>query len=248
MNETLATIGRLRTVHGDFTDREVSQTDLRTIIDASLRAANASGRQSYSIIVLRDRATMRELFGYEGPVSLVFNVDFTRITRCAEALRRDFAVDDAVPFITGSADAMLVAQTAAIAAKSLGIDSMFTNGLHRTDIDRVFAILGLPERHCFPLIALVLGYPCEPGAAPKGRLGGKGIVHEGRYEELSDADVDAIVRAYDDRGERMGLIEDWNEQGFGHYLDWFYAKWSRRIPPETVARMRDRLRRSGFIL
>jgi nitroreductase len=247
VNETLATINRLRTVHGDFTDREVDGTDLRTILDASACAANASGRQSYSIIVQRDRATMRELCGYEGPVALIFCVDFTRITRSAEALRREFVVDDAVPFITGSIDAILAAQTAAIAAKSLGIDSMFTNGIHRGDIDRVFAILGLPERHCFPLVALLLGYPSDPRAPRKGRLRGKGIVHEGRYSELSEAEVEDIVRAYDDEGERLGLIDDWNELGFGHYLDWFYAKWSRRIPPETVARMRDRLRRSGFM-
>jgi nitroreductase len=247
VNETLATIERLRTVHGDFTDREIEDTDLRTILDAAVRAANASGRQSYSIIALRDRPTMRELFGYEGSAALVFNVDFTRITRCAEALRREFIVDDALPFITGAVDASLAAQTAAIAAKSIGIDSLFTNGMHRGDIGRAFALLGLPERHCFPLIALVLGYPCDPRAPRKGRLGGPGIVHEGRYSELSDEDVDEIVRAYDDPDARLGLIDDWNELGFGHYLDWFFAKWSRRIPPETLAGIRDRLRRSGFL-
>lgn len=247
MNETLATINRLRTVHGDFSDRDVDETDLRTIIDASLGAANASGRQSYSIIALRDRAIMRELFGYEGPAALVFNVDFTRITRAAEALRREFVVDDTVPFITGTIDAMLAAQTAAIAAKSLGVDSLFTNGIHRTDIDRVFAILGLPERHCFPLIALVLGYPRDPHAPRKGRLRGKGIVHEGRYAELSDDDIADVVRAYDEEGAHMGLVDNWAELGFGHYLDWFYAKWCRPIPPETVARIRERLRKSGFI-
>jgi FMN reductase [NAD(P)H] len=247
MNETLATIHRLRSVRGGFTDRAVEETDLRTVIDAALRAANSSNRQSYSIIVLRDGSTMRELFGSEGPVALVFCVDFTRITRSAEALRREFAVDDTMPFVTGSMDAMLAAQTAAIAAKSIGIDSLFTNGMHRGDIDRAFAILGLPERHCFPLVALVLGYPAEPGLRAKGRLAGKGIVHEGRYAELTEEEAEDIVRSYDDEGARMGLIDDWNELGFGHYLDWFYAKWSKRIPPETIARMRDRLRRSGFV-
>ena len=55
MNETLNTIHELRTIHGNFTEQEISAQDLKTILAASVRAANASNRQSYSIIVVEDR-------------------------------------------------------------------------------------------------------------------------------------------------------------------------------------------------
>ena len=42
MNETLKTIHSLRTIHGNFSDQEVSSEDLNTILEACVRAANAS--------------------------------------------------------------------------------------------------------------------------------------------------------------------------------------------------------------
>jgi nitroreductase len=79
MNETLRTIYSLRTIHGDFSERDVTEADLTTILEAGVRAANASGRQSYAIVVLDDRARMKDLFSYQGSRALIFCVDFTRI-------------------------------------------------------------------------------------------------------------------------------------------------------------------------
>lgn len=59
MNETLRTLHSLRTIHGNFSQREITDQDLHTILEAAMRAANASARQSYSIIVLEDRETMK---------------------------------------------------------------------------------------------------------------------------------------------------------------------------------------------
>ena len=61
MNETLQLIHGLHTTRANqFSDRQVSDQDLQTIIKASVRAANASNRQSYSIIVVDDE-TLVEL-------------------------------------------------------------------------------------------------------------------------------------------------------------------------------------------
>lgn len=48
-NDTLKTIHSLRTTHGDFADRDVSDRDLETILAAAVRAANASNAQNYAI-------------------------------------------------------------------------------------------------------------------------------------------------------------------------------------------------------
>jgi len=104
----------------------------------AIRAANASARQSYSVIVVEDRKIMKKLCGFPGSKSLLFCVDFNRIADMAGYLNNEFQ-----------------------GAKSLGIDSLFTNGIHRGDAERVFDILELPQEYCFPLIALILGYPSE---------------------------------------------------------------------------------------
>jgi len=251
MNETLRTIHSLRTIHGDFSERDVTEADLTQILEASVRAANASGRQSYAIVVLDDRAKMKELFGYQGSRALIFCVDFARIMALAKHLGHEFDSDHVIGFITGTMDTILAAQTAVIAAKSLGVDSMITNGLHRNSLDKVYDALHLPTTSCFPLATVVLGYPRQEPLYQKGRLDLDAVVHRGEYHMHTEAQLDKIVAQYDDSSRHVGLIANWEEQGFGHYLDWFYTKWTGKPATERVAtgkilEFQERLAKSGF--
>jgi FMN reductase [NAD(P)H] len=251
MNETLQTIQSLRTTHGDFSQKEISESDLNQILEATVCTANASARQSYSIIVLDDRAKMKELFGYQGSRALIFCVDFNRIMATAGRLNQEFDNGDIFGFITGSTDTALAAQTAVVSAKSLGIDSMITNGLHRNDINKVYNLLNLPEKSCFPLITVVLGYPIKEPVYQKGRLSVKHVVHYGTYKTPSDDQLDEIIAEYDDHSRHLGMIDNWEKLGYRHYLDWFYEKWTGKPASEKVAagkvlEMQERLRKSEF--
>ncbi len=251
MNETLRTIHSLRTIHGDFSEREVSDADVTAILEASVRAANASGRQSYAIVVLDDRAKMKDLFSYQGSRALIFCADFSRIAALARHLGHEFDNDHIMGFITGTMDTMLAAQTAVIAAKSLGIDSMITNGLHRNSLDKVYEALKLPATSCFPLATVVLGYPRQEPPYQKGRLELDAVVHYGEYRAHTQSQLDKIVAQYDDVSKHVGLIPNWQEQGFRHYLDWFYTKWTGKPAPRGVAtgkilEFQERLANSRF--
>jgi nitroreductase len=248
MNETLKTIQSLRTIHGNFTTQEVKNEDMKTILDTCVNAANASARQSYSIIVVKDRDLMGKLSGFVGSRTLIFCVDYNRIIDTAKHLNQTFSADGVVPFVTGGIDTILAAQTAAIAAKSLGIDSLFTNGIHRGDINRVYKLLDLPEKHCFPMIALVLGYPDQEPAYQKGRLNGAGVIHYDKYHNLTTEELDELVRQYDDQEKHLAVNDIWKKEGFDHYLDWFYKIWSARGgKPEGKSQMAEILEKNGFM-
>ena len=251
MNDTLQTIHNLRTIHGDFSPKDISEADLNGILEAAIRTSNASARQSYAIIVIDDRAKMKELFGYQGSRALVFCVDFNRIMAAARRLNQEFDNGDIYGFITGSTDTALAAQTAVIAAKSLGIDSLITNGLHRNELEKVYRLLNLPDKSCFPLITVVLGYPNKEPAYQKGRLSLEHVVHYGTYNQPSEDQIDAIIAEYDDHTRRLGMIDNWESLGFRHYLDWFYEKWtgkpaSEKIAAGKVLEMQERLKKSEF--
>jgi nitroreductase len=246
MNETLQTIRSLRTIHGNFSRRDVPAEDLQTILEACMHAANASARQSYSIVVLEDRQTMAKL-GYVGSKALIFLVDYNRIIDAAEYLGKPFHSREIVSFITGSIDTVLASQTAAIAAKSLGIDSMFTNCIHRVPLKDVYDLLNLPSGNCFPLIELILGYPQTEPVYQKGRLSGKGIIHYGRYHRLDPEELSGIVKEYDNKEKHLGMIENWDEMGFSHYLEWFYEKWSGKILDEKQREFYSVLLEAGFL-
>jgi len=227
-------------MRGDFSARPIAEEDLQTILDCAVCAANSAGRQNYSIIVSSDKAKMKRVCGYTGDKMLVFCVDFTRVVDMAEHLGHVFAVSDLRGFITGSTDTILTAQTACIAARSLGIDSLFSSEFHHGKLLRVYNILGLPAKHCFPLVALVLGYAKAEPEVLQARLSGSGVIHQETYHRLTADEREALVKGYDDPQQHLGLPHDWSADGFRHYLDWLYSKWSRHAdtPQELYAALR----------
>lgn len=227
MNETIDVIKSLKTVR-HFSDKEISDKNLDIILKACVNAATASARQSYSIVVVEDKSVMKEI-GYSGSIMLVFCVDYNRLIQSAEYAGYKYITDTpVVDFITGSTDTILAAQTAAIAAKSIGIDSFFSNCVHRGDINRIYKLLELPEKQCFPLIALILGYEDSKfhKKTTKGRLSGASVIHYGKYKRASEEDLKNIMNEYDNEDKHfLSLISDWKEKGYEHYQDYFYEKW-----------------------
>lgn len=250
-NEILETIHHLRTIHGQFSDREISGDNLNTILTASIRAANSSARQCYSIVVVKDRDKMKKVCGFAGSRTLVFCADYNRLIDVANHMNMDFHASGIVPFVTAGMDAMLAAQTAAIAAKSLGIDSLFTNGLHRGDLSRVYQLLDLPDKYCFPMTALVLGYPDNEPKERKGRYDGPGLIHYNTYQRATNEELNHLIDFYDNPENNMWLNDDWLKKGYKHYFSWFFSNWSLRasIGKEKKARsqMTEILESSCFL-
>lgn len=218
MNDTLQTIHNWQTTHGNFTTRTIRETDLQTILAAAVCAPNSSNRQPYSIVVLDDRATMKAICGYEASHALVFVVDFNRLVDVAAHLGHAFAVNGLPDFLTACVDTTLAAQNAALAARALGVDAQFTNGIFRVPLATVSDKLGLPAANCFPLVVLNLGYADKPAARRKGRYAGPGIIHRNRYQRLTAAQLPALLAEYD---AGLGLSDEWRAAGMKHYLDSF---------------------------
>ncbi len=248
-NATLDTIHALHSTHGNFTDRPVPEDVLQQILQASVRAASASNMQSYSIVVVRDPALSRKVCTYAAPLMLLFCVDYTRTLATAAHLGLPYHADNVVDFVTGAVNTTLAAQTAVVAARALGVDSLLTNGIHRGDMERVFTLLDLPQTGCFPLIAVLLGYETEPPRERKGRLSGPGVVHDGKYHRLTPAELDALVKQHDDPASHLALNDAWRQEGRKHYFEWFFGSWQARAAQPTTSEtpMLRLLKRAGFI-
>jgi nitroreductase len=227
MNETIRIIESLKTVRR-FSEKNIPEEHLELILKSCVNAATASARQTYSIIVVDDKEVMRKI-GYVGNKMLVFCVDFNRVIDTAEYLGYQYNHETpVVDFITGSTDTFLAAQTAAIAASSLRIDSFFSNCIHRGNVNRIYELLNLPEKYCFPLVALMLGYSEEKKSklTSKGRLSGPGVIHFSKYQRLNEKEMNNIILDYDSQEKHfLTLISDWREKGYEHYLEYFYKKW-----------------------
>lgn len=247
-NDTLKTIDNLRTTHGNFSDKEISDADIEIIKQACIKAANSSNMQTYSVIVSRDKNLMKNVCGYAGSCMMVFNVDYNRLVASAESLGLSYYPGDITSFITGAINTSVAAQTGVIAARSLGIDSLLTNGIHRGDMQRHWELLGLPEQHCMPLIALVLGYADNNPSYSVGRLSGKEIYHDNTYHKPSAEELIEITKKYDDPELHLGLNENWKQDGHQHYLEWLFKNWLKRSskPLDTETQLLTQIKKRGF--
>ena len=245
-NETLKTIHDLRTTHGNFSEINIPESQLEQIIQASIQAPNGSALQTYSIIVIKDRNKMKNLCGYRGSVLLLYCIDYNRLKTSAQSLGHAYNPDGIQSFITGSTNTILAVQTAVIAARALGIDSLTTNGIHRGDMQRVWDILELPKNHCFPLMALVLGYADQEPEYHMGRLDGPGIIHYEKYHKLTSDEIDSITQKYDDEDLHIGLNYTWRNE-HDHYFDWLFKEWLSRGELEKESQAFTFLKRSGFV-
>lgn len=224
MNDTLKTIQHLRSIR-KFTDKQLSEEDLEIILNSSIRAANSSSRQCYSIIVLKDPEKIQAICGYRSTTALVYCVDMNRIHDISSYMGEENAINAPRDFITASTDTIMAAQTAVISAKSIGIDSLITNGVHRQDFEKIYELLKLPKEYCFPLIAVLLGYS-EEEEHLKGRMT-KGVIHYDTYHHLTPIEIEEEIAAFDSKEKKYGLITytNWEALGYSHYYNWFFQKW-----------------------
>jgi len=223
LNETLKTIHSQRSTHGDFLLDVVPIADQETILAAAVRAPSASNRQAYSIIVVEDRGVMQELLGYQAGLALIFCNDTTRLDDLAKSLGADYPFNPTSRLTTGIFDVGCAAQNAALAATSLGWGTLFTNCLHRGDVRRSWRILGLPDQHCLPVIALLVGRSAHEGL-PKQRWCGPGLVHRGTYQRLTPEQIQSQINAIDHpEAGFQADYEDYKAHGFTHRLSAYFA-------------------------
>lgn len=229
MNETLKTIRSMHSIRS-FSKREIPNEDLQTILNAAVQAATASAEQGYSIIVVDDKAVMKDMIQYVGSKALIFCVDYNRLMDLAAHTGNEWGCDSLQQFITGSTDALLAAQNAAVAAHSLGIDTLFTNSVHRVSLPAFYQAFNLPEKHCFPLITLVLGYGEQQPERLKDRWNGPGVIHYGKYHRLTPDELDAMTQDYDNPDKYLDMRGPRQEKEERQsFPDWFFQVWCRQF-------------------
>lgn len=166
MNETLQTIFGRKSVRV-FTQRDISREDKLTVLRAAASAPTAGNQQLYTILDITDselKARLAETcdhqpFIAEAKMILIFCADCSKwyhafqLTGCAP---REPGEGD---LLLAVSDANIAAQTAVIAAESLGIGSCYIGDImENCEIHR--ELLHLPD-YVFPAAMLVFGYPTE---------------------------------------------------------------------------------------
>lgn len=207
MNETLALI-EARSSTRAFADVPIGADEGEAVLHAAMRAPTGGNMMLYSIIEIEDRALKDALaiacddqpFIARAPWVLLFVADFQKwvdLWAASNAASQPGLDRGLAPgpgdLMLACSDALIAAQTAVIAAESLGIGSCYIGDIME-NAEEVMALLELPP-HTFPIAMLVFGRPAAP-RPPQPRYE-KHVVHRNRYRRLSP---DELAEAAADLG------------------------------------------------
>jgi FMN reductase (NADPH) len=214
-NETIRTIMRHASLRR-FSRRQLTRTEVETLVRAAQAAASSNFFQAYSIIDVTDRELLKRLATLSGDQPwiadgarfFVFCADMRRNEDLAARHEVDVleSVSGTDAFLVASVDVALAAQNMMLAAESMGMGGCYIGGL-RESISEISDLLEIPE-HVYPVFGLVLGYP-EKGISrdseePKPRLPMSVIYSENRYEPATEKTLDdyneTMQRYYERRG------------------------------------------------
>ena len=248
-NAVLETILNHRSVRG-FLPKALPEGTLELLIAAAQSASTSSNLQFWSVVAVQEperKSRLAELAGQQqfirdAPLLLVWLADMSRINRLAA--ERQAQVDGThyvEEFIVGVVDAALAAQSALIAAESLGLGGVYI-GAMRNLPEQIAAELALPP-HTFAVFGMSVGYPDparETGIKP--RLPQSVVLHREQYSTLQRSEAidryNATVREFQ-REQGMRAI-DWTQQCFDRVKDGAALRGRDR--------MREALRNLGFEL
>ena len=243
MNPTLDVIEKRRSVRA-FDPQPLSREERETILHAAFRAPTAGAMMLYSIIEVDDQALKQRLaetcdhqpFIAKAPYLLLFLADYQRWMdiytyagveqRCRE-LGVPFRTPQAGDLMLACCDALIAAQTAVIAAESLGIGSCYVGDiLEQYEVHQ--QMFNLP-RYVLPLTLVCFGRPASPDVARRRvpRFDRRFIVHTDRYQPITQAGAEEMLKLFAAQsGAPRQLSGEAQNFGQENYLRKFSAQFS----------------------
>ena len=206
-----------------YREEHIPEEVLEHILQAGINTASGGNLQPFSILVERDKARSKKLsellkypFVAKADVNLLFVLDWYKLARYSRCRQAPFVENRSTShFFIAWDDTLLSAQAIETAAWLYGIGSCFVG--HVMDCtEQLTELYGLPEM-TFPVMLLSMGYP-KVMPLKSQKLQKDMIVFEGRYPELSDAQICA---AYDEKYRDRKLIMPQNETVLANRLTAF---------------------------
>ncbi len=180
-----------------FQSRAIEQDKMSRILECGMRASNTGNMQIYSIIVTQQPDNVAALSklhfgqGSTAPAFLTICVDVNRYHHWCRLRGCDEPYDNFLWLMSGTVDASLAAQNICVAAEAEGLGFCYL-GTVMYNTKAIAELLELPKG-VVPVVTLCMGYPDEQPAQSE-RLPLEGVVHDEKYHDYSDDDIERIHR------------------------------------------------------
>lgn len=233
-----------------YSDREVSDSLLKQLLQEAERTPTMGNLQLYSVVVTRDHQMKAKLAPahfsqpmVEGaPVVLTFCADFRRTSLWAENRKAVPGYDNLLSFLNAATDTLIYCQTFTILAEEAGLGTCFL-GTTVYQPEAIIDTLQLP-RLVFPVATLTVGWPNET-PAQSDRLPIDAILHSETYEDYTPQRIDAFYAVKEALPENQHFVDINHKETLAQvFTDIRYTKKDNEA---MSAGLLEALRRQGFL-
>jgi nitroreductase len=198
-----------------FDERAIDPELIDRVVAESLAGSSSSGNLNMvSVVKTRDparKARLCELHSnqpmvLEAPLVLTFCADTFRTRQWLAQRQARAGFADFLSWHVSAFDAIILAQTAALAFEAHGLGICYM-GTTLYTMSAIAEFLEMPD-NCLPVTSMVVGWPAE-APAQRDRLPAAAWIHDERYARPSAADIDARFGERERRGwERYRALGD----------------------------------------
>lgn len=230
----------------NFMDKPVPDEMLNAALNAARRAPTSSNMQTYSIIVVRDAQTRKQLAVLAGnqkhieqcAVFVGFLADLHRLEIASQMHDLPFAKSLETTLVA-TVDAALVGMAAQTAVESFGLGAVMIGGM-RNHPQAVAELLGLPSG-VYMVFGMSIGWPAEDAkpAQLKPRLPESLVIHQEQYDP---ADPRPLIAQYDTE-----LAEYYGVQNRNQHPDAWSGPIAQRLTKPVRPHLRQTLENMGFV-
>ena len=246
MNPVMEVILSRKSVRA-YEDRPIAENVRDAILRAAMRAPTAGNMMLYSIIQVRDEAAKETLartcdnqpFIAKAPLVLLFLADYQRwydyfvlsgVEQVCEERGEPLRMPEEGDLFLACCDALIAAQTAVLAAESMGIGSCYIGDIME-NYEAHRELFALP-RYVFPICLVCFGYPTKQQKERRltTRFRKEFIVFEDKYQRLDGREFEEMFRRMrDEMPGGVAGVEGVDNVGKAIYLRKFSADFSREM-------------------
>ena len=233
-----------------YSDREVSDDQLRSLLQRAEQTQTMGNLQLYSVVINRSPEMKAKLapahfnqpMVEQAPVVLTFCADYNRCTKWCNERKATPGYDNFLSFLNAATDALLYCQTFCHLAEEEGLGLCFL-GTTIYNAQQIVDNLQLP-RLVMPVATITLGWPDE--APPvSDRLPLEAITHEETYKAYTAESIDAFYSPKEELEENKQFVEINNKETLAQvFTDCRYRGDDCKVMSSQLLEV---LKRQGFL-
>ncbi len=192
----------------------IEKAVMNKMLKAAIRGSNTGNMQLYSIIVTTLPEEKEKLspchfnqpMVKEAPAVVTFCADINRFSKWCRLRGAEPRYDNFAWFVAATIDTVIAAQNFCIEAEKLGLGICYL-GTTTYNANQISQVLELPSG-VIPITTVTVGYPDQIPEQLTDRLPVEAVVHQERYSDYTDDDINRLYAAKEASEETQQLLKE----------------------------------------